>query len=150
MANSTLALTLSIDAQKKYKFTKSNGAHMHSRGHIWLLEEDSPVDISITLNKATYKQGYEFAHGADADGSLAIFIGTTANTKNNFPTTAGSQFSNPLLSKSAQSPNAYNILTFTSDNSDGIPYFYQLNFTPVSGLLRSIDPIIVNKSAELF
>ena len=148
MANSILALTLSIDATGKYKFTKSNGAHMHSKGHIWLLEEDDPVDISITLNRSTYKQGYEFAHGAGADGSQAIFIGVAANAKNSFPHAPGSSFSNPVLSKSSLSP-AYNILTFTSDNSDGAYYFYQLNFTPVAGLLPRIDPIIVNKSTDI-
>jgi hypothetical protein len=147
MANSILALTLNIDAQKKYKFTKSNGAHMHNKGHIWLLEEDYDVDISIMLNKKTYQQGYEFAHGAGANGKLAIFIGTAANAKNNFPTSANSQFSNPALSKSAQSP-VYNILTFRSANRDGQYYFYQLNFTPVAGLLPNIDPIIVNKSDQ--
>ena len=140
----TVHITLTIDAFGNYSFKKPNGAYQNPNGDISLKHEKRNVDVAIMLDSNTYNLGYAFAPGpgGPADGSAALGISSDPATKQTFHDEGGI-FSNPTLSQSARAPWP-NILTFTSQNTGGGLFYYQLNFAP-GAPVPCIDPILINR-----
>ncbi len=141
----TLKITLSIDDAGDYVFKKGGSTNVHKKGHISLLNESQPIDIEITLDSPTVNRGYAFLPGvgaSPADGTQALFIADDPAMKgqgfNDFGQFYGAQV------KMAGGARVYNVLSFSSANTDGDVYYYQLNF--VDGpVLAIIDPILINR-----
>lgn len=107
---------------------------VHPHGHLWLLNDSSPVTIEFDIKTP----GYSFDDGGVGDPTQAFFTGPNPNPGAYDP--CGGEFGNLSLSA------GNTVFSFTSQNSDDQKYFYQLNFiAPGSLQVSTTDPIIVNR-----
>jgi len=128
--NASISITF---PKKKILFTGTT-TRVHPRGHLWLVNDSSPVTITLTIGTA----GYTFDDGGAGDPTQAFFTGSSPNP--NGYSDCNGEFSGLALSA------GNTVLTFTSQNSNANKYFYQLNFLDPNGnSVSTTDPIIVNR-----
>ena len=106
---------------------------MHKLGHIWFNTDQGQVTIQLVIDT----KGYVFANNGTSDGSQALFISDDTSTKTKFD--GFGVFSAPTLDAT------FRKLTFSSTNTGGALFFYQLNVIDPNGVRVTWDPIIVNQ-----
>ena len=112
-------------------------ARMHAFGHIWFNQDPPMIKIEIEI----VSQGFIFQHdaGNPSDGSLAFYTSDDPGSKTMFKGFGG-EFSVPTLDPTLKK------LSFTSANTNGKFYYYQLNVIDQNaGNVVTWDPIIVNQ-----
>jgi hypothetical protein len=121
-----------------YSFTFGGSrARMHKFGHIWFNQDPPAIKIEIEI----VSQDFFFQHDPSnpTDGSLALYTSDDPASKTMFKAFGG-EFGAPTLDL------AWKKLTFTSANTNGKFYYYQLNvLDQARSVVVTWDPIIVNQ-----